>query len=69
VTHRAVYSLFAFGLREQVQLRRGDGSCARMTDPCMHAPTFAPVQGRQMIIASSPIMPIPITSTASATGS
>jgi hypothetical protein len=36
--------------------------------PRIHAPIFASVQRRQMIIASSSIMPIPITSTASATG-
>ena len=58
--------LLAFELLDKCSKTRGMGATR---DPRIHAPTSPRYQRRQMINASNSIMPIPITSTASATGS
>jgi hypothetical protein len=60
--------LRAFELLDECSKSRGDGSCADDWS-AYSAPTSARDQRRQMINASSSTMPIPITSTAIATGS
>jgi hypothetical protein len=66
ITYRAVYSFLRSSCRTTAARRRGwELSVIRVFIP----PASPRYQRPQMIDASSSIMPIPITSTASATGS